>query len=61
MKTQLGPGVWEDDNGDVHVSIPDLLKHFHFADTPENRTVLDKVCKDVIAENWPNSKIIDTE
>lgn len=36
----LAPGVWVDAQGALHLSLPDILAHFGYEDTIENREML---------------------
>lgn len=58
---RLAAGVWEDTDGAVHFSVPELLAHLKVADTPENRTMLnDTICK-LLREHWPAANIVETD
>jgi hypothetical protein len=58
LKRRLGPGAWIDENDDLHFSIPELLEAFGEPDTPETRAEMQRICRQVLAENSPTSKII---
>ena len=59
LKIQHGPGIWEDVEGGLHFSIPELLDAFGIADTPENRTEMERVAREVVLEHNPNAQIIE--
>ena len=54
---QLGPGVWEDEAGVVHVHIPEVLAHLKIPDTPENRDKLTSMTADMLSQMLPQSKV----
>jgi hypothetical protein len=37
---RIAPGVYDDDDGAMHVVLPELLVAHGYADTPENRAML---------------------
>jgi hypothetical protein len=59
LKKRIAPGVWEDQNGAMHISIPELLKFFNIADTPENRDQMVRVAHEVIRVKVPNCRIVE--
>jgi hypothetical protein len=61
LKKRLGPGVWEDAEGGVHFSIPEILKFFYCIDTPETRAETEAMLKAEIAKQHPQIKIIIRE
>jgi hypothetical protein len=48
LKRWLAPGAWEDANGNIHFALPDLLKHFGMADSPDNRRHLTRVIREIM-------------
>jgi hypothetical protein len=40
LKQRLGPGIWIDQNDNLHFSIPELLALVDLPDTPENRAAV---------------------
>lgn len=55
--TLLGPGVWEDSQGAVHFSVPDILAHFQVEDTEENRNECIKLMQDLLKEKLPDADV----
>ncbi len=55
----LGPGVWEDRAGALHVSVPELLAHFNIADTPANRDAVTRMMTEPRREQVPRATRID--
>jgi hypothetical protein len=52
MKFKLyGVGVWEDEDGVLHVDIPIILSHCHIEDTPENRDRVAGMAVRLLKEN----------
>ena len=56
---KLGPGIWEDLNGGVHFSVPELLAYFDIEDTPANRADAVQLVHDLAKSMLPNAKIVD--
>jgi hypothetical protein len=58
FKRQLGPGAWEDVNGDLHISIPDMLKDFGLPNATEAQQVeLQEAFAKVLAEHGCNVRL----
>lgn len=49
--------IWEDAEGNHHLSIANTLKAFELEDTPENREVIKKSFREVILTNRPTAVI----
>lgn len=58
IRRQLCPGVWEDLEGGLHFSVPDILAYLDVTDTPENRENTLKLFEELLREQLPNAKII---
>jgi hypothetical protein len=43
---RLGPGLWRDRHGDLHVSVVELLEAFDLEDTPENRARVEQIAEE---------------
>jgi hypothetical protein len=65
----FGPGVWIDDDGGMHFSVPDLLKHFGWPDDAEHRALVEQGIKNaamkrgdipVIQPNCPHCGVSGT-
>ena len=52
-----GPGVWQDKNGIMHLSVPHILNHLGLEITPENQQILLQAWREVLAESHPDYKI----
>ena len=57
LKRYLTPGVWEDINGGLHFSLPDICKALGLAPTEENL----KLARQVIREQLSGLRIVDRE
>ena len=44
---RLAPGVYDDEHGGLHLDLPELLAAHGYPDTPENRTVMFSVVRDM--------------
>lgn len=56
---RLAPGLYLDADGQAHLMIPELLDHFGYADTPENRDVCTKAALQVAREAGINAQETD--
>ena len=54
----LGPGLWQDKEGGIHFSLPEMLSHIKLPDTPENRALLTRVIMDFVTSEHPEAEII---
>jgi len=61
VRKLLGPGMWVDDEGEMHVSIPDLLEAFGWPDDDEHRATCERVVRQVICEQYPGIKVREVE
>jgi hypothetical protein len=61
LKRYYGPGVWEDQDGALHFSLPDILAHLGLADTPENQAMAEQVLRELLAKDSPRTEIIKRE
>jgi hypothetical protein len=61
LRRQLAPGIWEDTEGALHLSIPEILQHFGLEDTQQNRDRMMDLAKELLAEQLPKAKIVETE
>ena len=55
---ELMPGVWVDTNNALHVSIPDLIRHFGLENTEANRCEVEKIAQRVIRKEMPDVKFV---
>jgi hypothetical protein len=58
---RVGPGLYEDDDGVLHMSIPELLDAYGIADTPENREVMIAAAREVLANKFPDARVSETD
>ncbi len=58
MKRRHAPGMWEDHDGNLHISIPELLVFYRLPDTPPNRARMTKIAVQVQRHFNPGTKII---
>jgi hypothetical protein len=58
---RLGPGVWDDGEGGLHFSVPEILAAFGWPNDPEHCAIVEKAIHDVIRENCPTAKIVEQE
>lgn len=47
---RIAPGIWEDAEGHVHWSVPEILAFFDLTDTVENREQVIKTLREVHRE-----------
>lgn len=55
---RITTGIWEDANGHIHFSIPDLLALFDLPNTPENQEEVKTMLMDLMKKNRPNAPVI---
>lgn len=58
IKKLMAPGIWKDQTGKVHLSIPDLLHHVRLEDTPENREEAKAMFVEIMKKEMPNTPIL---
>lgn len=58
LKKHIAPGIWEDKKGQIHFSIPDLLKLHDLEDTPENHAIVVEMIKELMKMHSPTTPII---
>lgn len=59
--TRLAPGLWRDRDGYMHVSVPELLVHFGWPDTAENRALLTRTVSAWLQGNFPESTVVEQD
>jgi hypothetical protein len=57
MKERVAPGIWIDQNGDLHFSIPELLDLYDLPHTKENFDRMKQVCAQVVRQRHPKAII----
>jgi len=60
-ETRLGPWVWLDDTGALHVATVPMLRHLAIADTPENRAVCTAFLAEQLRDHFPQAAIIEQD
>lgn len=54
----FGPkSVWEDKKGQIHFSIPELLRLHDLEDTPENNAEVKKMIMELMKKFNPNTEV----
>ena len=59
--TSLGPGIWVDRHEALHISVPELLEHFHWPDDDQHRALVLQVVREVFSKQAPHAEIIEQE
>jgi hypothetical protein len=57
VKRRVGPGLYEDEDGALHLSVPDFLRAHGIPDTPENRQTILDAAREALAEHFPGVPI----
>ncbi len=58
LKRYHAPGIWEDINGDMHFSLPDICEHCGIEPTPENLELCRQALNEVRRRNGVQGKVI---
>ena len=58
LKRRIAPGIWEDEDGHIHYSIPELLDIAGLEDTPDNREEVKAMIRDMIKEQSKETTIM---
>lgn len=59
VRQVIAPGIWEDEDGNAHFSLPDLLKVADLEDTPENRQRVTAMIRQLINDQNPGALIVE--
>lgn len=59
LRKRHAPGIWEDRDGNVHFSLPELLELFELEDTPENRRIATENIRAMIRKQNPDATIVE--
>jgi hypothetical protein len=59
--TPLGPGMWADRHGVMHVSVPDFLTACGWPDDAAHRALVLQVVREVFGKRAPDCEIIEEE
>jgi hypothetical protein len=58
---EIVPGIWEDDAGGLHFSIPQLLDAFGWEDTAANRAEVLALVRNVVTHAFPDATINEAD
>lgn len=58
LKKRIAPGIWEDQKGQTHFSIPELLALHDLEDTPENHVEVNKMLVELMKKHHPNTPVL---
>jgi hypothetical protein len=58
LKRYHAPGLWEDIDGNIHWSLPDVLKHIGVEDTPENRKEAMAAIQELVRNINPSAHLL---
>jgi hypothetical protein len=47
MAKRIAPGIWQDADGNVHFSVPEMMKQSGIENTPENLKECMELCRQV--------------
>lgn len=61
LKKRIAPGIWEDMDGNLHYSLPELLALFELEDTPDNRRIATENIRDVVSKANPAATIVERQ
>jgi hypothetical protein len=50
--TRLGPGIYDDGHGTLHLDVPELLRAHGYAVTPENINTLGEMARQVAEQQY---------
>ncbi len=54
---RIAPGIWTDQDGNAHFSIPEMLEHFGWPDNPHNRQMIEEGLREALKEMNPKAEI----
>ena len=57
----VGPGLYEDDGGALHIVLSEMLTLYGFADTPANREVLLEAARQLIEREYPGVPVTEVD
>lgn len=61
LKRRIGPGIWIDQDDNVHWSIKEIFDLFEIEDTPENRKAAVQILEKIIQKSLPDTKSVFRE
>jgi hypothetical protein len=54
----IAPGVWLDDDGEIHFALPEILAYMGIEHTPESEAWLREALAKELLQNTPNAVVI---
>ena len=57
----VGPGLYEDDGGALHIVLSEMLTLYGFADTPANREVLLEAAREALRRHFPGVPVREVD
>jgi hypothetical protein len=54
---QLAEGIYQDPDGLMHISMPEVMKHLNIADTPQNREDTSAVIGRIVKQLLPDAHL----
>jgi len=61
VEKQIGPGVWQDTDGNYRFNISEVLCHLGLNDTPENRRGAVEAAIEIVRQVNPNATVRDVK
>jgi hypothetical protein len=58
VKKILTPGIWLDQNDELHVSISDILDDLGWPHDDEHKTLVERQVQDFMIENFPGVRFV---
>jgi hypothetical protein len=59
FKKRLGPGVWVDQDDNMHFSLPELCQYFDLEPTAANQKKIRAVVAEMIEKHGKGNKLVD--
>jgi hypothetical protein len=59
--TRIAPGIWLDNQGDIHFSVPELLQLFGWPNDATHRQLVVETIRGIVAREYPNTPIVESE
>ena len=59
MRRRIAPGIWEDMEGNPHISVTELLDMVGLPNTPENCAAAMKSLNEIVRQQNPNATLIN--
>jgi hypothetical protein len=58
MLHKLAHGVYEDDNGALHLDLAEMLTFAGFVVNAENMEMMERCAYAIIADRWPDAEVV---